>query len=239
MRLCQNTHLIWALGGVLAGAQDLHDWWNETPLFRCTLPSPIRLRREPARWHLAGSKGPGAGHAACAASAATRSAPGAGAATALTSPATRVSRDHCAWKRDAKQSGKLSVFDFVSLARPISQALDSGLASLDASSPDQRLTVGSRRKDYYRRHDRAANGTSLETVTRIRAHAAKVYLSVTLSGWQPNSTEIQYSVAEVLSLLKSIESPAQLQSLTWPVCIAGCLAIPHQRQDVRTIAKDL
>ncbi|KAK8075373.1 hypothetical protein PG997_010036 [Apiospora hydei] len=145
----------------------------------------------------------------------------------------------CAWKRDAKQSGKFSVFDFVSLAKPISQALDSGLASLDASSPDQHPTVGSRRRGYYRRHDRAVDGTPLGIVTRIWAHAAKVYLSVTLSGWQPNSAEIQHSVAEVLSLLQTIESPAQLQSLTWPMCIAGCLALQHQEQEFRTIVEDL
>ncbi|KAK7914983.1 C6 transcription factor [Apiospora marii] len=146
----------------------------------------------------------------------------------------------CAWKRDAKQSGNFSVFKFVNLARPISEALEDGLASLDnETQPQSRASTSSRRKGYYRRHDRAVDGTPLETVTRIWAHAAKLYLSVTLSGWQPGCDEVQHSVAEVLRLLQTIESPAQLQSLTWPMCVAGCLALPDQDQDFRAIVEDI
>ncbi|KAK8122911.1 hypothetical protein PG984_011581 [Apiospora sp. TS-2023a] len=146
----------------------------------------------------------------------------------------------CAWKRDAKESGNFSVFKFVNLARPISEALESGLTSLDDDGlPQSHASIGGRRKGYYSRHDRAVDGTPLETVTRIWAHAAKLYLSVTLSGWQPSCEEIQQSVAEVLRLLQTIESPAQLQSLTWPMCVAGCLALPGQDQNFRTIVEDI
>lgn len=110
----------------------------------------------------------------------------------------------CAWKRDAKKSGKFSVFKFVNLARPISEALESGLAGLDERLPQSHASVSSRRKKYYQRHDRAVDGTPLETVTRIWAHAAKLYLSVTISGWQPNCEEVQHSVSEVLRLLQTI-----------------------------------
>ena len=145
----------------------------------------------------------------------------------------------CAWKRDAKQSGHFSAFKFVNLARPISEALESGLAGLDGSRSQSRVSASGRRKGYYRRYDRAVDGTPLETVTRIWAHAGKLYLSVTLSGWQPNCEEVQHSVTEILRLLQTIESPAQLQSLTWPMCVAGCLALPHQDQDFRTIVEDI
>ncbi|KAK6860408.1 hypothetical protein PG995_004044 [Apiospora arundinis] len=144
----------------------------------------------------------------------------------------------CAWKRDAKQSGKFSLFEFVNLARPISQAIESGLDKLDASTASAD-DISSRRRGYYRRNDKSVDGTPLATVTRIWAHAAELYLSVTLSGWQPNSTDIKDGVAKVLSLLQTIDSPAQLQSLTWPMFIAGCLALPNQEAGFRAIIQDM
>lgn len=144
----------------------------------------------------------------------------------------------CAWKHDAKQSGNFSVLNLVNLAGPISQALDDGLENLDTNPPRARPngTGASRRLEgYYSRHDRAIDHTSITTVTRVWAYAAKLYLYAVLSGWQPKSAEVQGSVARVISLLQTIESPAQLRSLSWPICVAGCLALPGQEQDFRRI----
>ena len=143
----------------------------------------------------------------------------------------------CAWKRDAKQSGNFSVVNLVKLAGPISQALEEGLTSLDIdanrSQPMKMST--SRLEAYYSRHDRAIDCTSIANVTRIWAYAAKIYLSVCLSGWQTNSTDTQASVVKVISLLQTIESPAQLRSLSWPLCVAGCLALTSQEDEIRRI----
>lgn len=143
----------------------------------------------------------------------------------------------CAWKRDAKQSGHFSVINLVKLGEPISQALEEGLASLDiATTRSQPLTISnSPLEAYYSRHDRAIDCTSIANVTRIWAYAAKIYLSVCLSGWQANSTDVQASVAKVTSLLQTIESPAQLRSLSWPLCVAGCLALTRQEDAFRRI----
>ena len=143
----------------------------------------------------------------------------------------------CAWKRDAKQSGNFSVVNLVNLAGPISQALEEGLANLDfgATHPQPQKVSVSRLEAYYSRHDRALDNTSLANITRIWAYAAKIYLSVCLSGWQPNSTDTQASLAKVLTLLQTVESPAQLRSLSWPVCVAGCLALPSQEDEFRRV----
>lgn len=142
----------------------------------------------------------------------------------------------CAWKRDAKQSGNFSVFNLVKLAEPISQALEEGLTSLDIGEPRQPIKMSaSRLEAYYSRHDRAIDHSSIANVTRIWAYAAKIYLSVSVSGWQTNSTETQGSVNKVLSLLQTIESPAQLRSLSWPICVAGCLALSIQEHTFRRI----
>ncbi len=143
----------------------------------------------------------------------------------------------CAWKRDAKQSGNFSVVNLVNVAEPISEALEEGLTSLDIETtpPQPKKVRPSRLEAYYSRHDRAIDCTSIADITRIWAYAAKIYLSVCLSGWQTKSTDIQASVAKILSLLQTIESPAQLRSLSWPFCVAGCLALPSQEDDFRRI----
>lgn len=148
----------------------------------------------------------------------------------------------CAWKREAIQSGNFSVLHLVNHAGPISQALDTGLANLDANPPGPRsnVTGASRRLEgYYSRHDRAIDHKSIATVTRIWAYAAKLYLSVVLSGWQPNSADVQASIVKILILLQTIESPAQLRSLSWPICVAGCLALPTQEQEFRRIVGEV
>lgn len=142
----------------------------------------------------------------------------------------------CAWKRDAKQRGTFSVVNLVNLAGPISEGLEQGLANLDTTDSfdsQNRNTNAKFLEGYYSRHDRAIDHTSIANITRIWAHAAKIYLSVTLSGWQTNSPDIQVSVAKVLGLAQSSEGPAQLRSLSWPICVAGCLALPSQEDDFR------
>ncbi|KAH6645307.1 fungal-specific transcription factor domain-containing protein [Truncatella angustata] len=146
-----------------------------------------------------------------------------------------------AWKRDAKISGNFSVVNLVNLAGPISQALEEGLMRLDISPPRSQAnkTGASRLEGYYSRHDRAIDHTSIANVTRVWAYAAKIYLSVSLSGWQNNSTDIQANVAKVLSQMQTIDSPAQLRSLSWPTCVAGCLALPSQEHHFRRIVANM
>ena len=146
-----------------------------------------------------------------------------------------------AWKRDAKRSGNFLVVDLVDLAAPISEALEDGLTSLDISATrsQPRKSTDSRLEAYYSRHDRAIDRTTIADITRIWAYAAKIYLSVCLSGWQMSSTDVQTCVVKVLSLLQTIESPAQLRSLSWPVCVAGCLASMNQEDDFRRIIRSM
>jgi C6 transcription factor Pro1 len=140
----------------------------------------------------------------------------------------------CAWKRDARQNGKYSVVDLVDSARPISKALDDGLASISAYSGTP-SSQASGLEGYYTRYEKIVDQKMISIVTQIWAYAARIYLSVTLSGWQTNASDIQASVAEILSLLQTVKSPAQLRSLSWPICIAGCVALPAQDGEFRNI----
>ncbi|KAG8157472.1 hypothetical protein KVR01_012856 [Diaporthe batatas] len=148
----------------------------------------------------------------------------------------------CAWRREVKQTGTFSVFQLVKLADPISQALDDGLLSLERNPPRAAPSgkgPGRRLEGYYSRHDRSIDHNAIATVTRIWAYAAKIYLSVIVSGWQPNSAEVYDNVSKVVGLLQTIESPAQLRSLSWPICVAGCLALPVQEPEFRRIVGEV
>ncbi len=147
-----------------------------------------------------------------------------------------------AWKKNAKCAGNLSVIDLVNRAGPISQALHKGLMSLDTNkaSGHPMVTAAGRLDGYYSRlEDKTTDHASIATATRIWAHAANIYLYVVLSGWQPASPDVHNSVAEVLTLLQGVESPSQLRSLAWPLCVAGCLALPYQEREVSCIIESM
>lgn len=147
-----------------------------------------------------------------------------------------------AWKKNARRAGTLSVVELVNKSRHISEALDHGLHQLDRDTGCTNLpTVSASRLDaYYTRLTQGATDhASIAMITRIWAHAAKIYLSVILSGWQPASLDIRDSVSSILALLEGIKSPAQLRSLVWPLCVAGCLALPQQEQDLRNIVHSM
>jgi hypothetical protein len=121
---------------------------------------------------------------------------------AITSTATLS-----AWKKASKTAGKLSVIDLVQRAAAISGEIEAGLARLDAGSASYESPVGltsaGHFKGYYRRlENRYADHASIDTATRIWALAARVYLAVVVSGWQPANASIRADVAQALELLR-------------------------------------
>ncbi|KAH8908545.1 hypothetical protein BR93DRAFT_876155 [Coniochaeta sp. PMI_546] len=118
-----------------------------------------------------------------------------------------------AWKKASKAAGDLSVFDLVQRAGAISADLEAGLADLDAGS-----------------------ATDIDTATRIWALAAKIYLAVVVSGWQPANGAIRADVARALELLREVEEPGKIRSFAWPLCVVGCMAEVGQEDEIRGLA---
>ncbi|RSL55372.1 hypothetical protein CEP54_009435 [Fusarium duplospermum] len=89
------------------------------------------------------------------------------------------------WKKKAKKSGAFSLMDLIQRASRITQDLDNGLAS----SPGLDIA---RNKDGIFSMFNPQQGQSIDhkIVTRTWANAARLYLLVVLSGWQPGSSEI-------------------------------------------------
>ncbi|KAI1270801.1 fungal-specific transcription factor domain-containing protein [Xylaria sp. FL0933] len=130
-----------------------------------------------------------------------------------------------AWKQRCKSSGTLDMLELVRRATAIKDSLETHLAMLEgytASNYDEDNGV----LDVLTAKSTTANQKPL--VTLAWAHAALIYLSVVVSGWQPASVEIRFHVRRLIEVpVREISPPALLRTMVWPLCVAGCLAEPE------------
>jgi C6 transcription factor Pro1 len=75
-------------------------------------------------------------------------------------------------------------------------------------------------------------------VSCVWSHAALIYLSVVVSGWQPANVDIRYHVCQAVGLLNQT-SPQMLRTMAWPFCVAGCFATPAQEPHFRGMVEVL
>ena len=142
------------------------------------------------------------------------------------------------WKRSMKKDGQLDMMELAMRASAIKQVLLSSLARLDAvvSMPEKNpLGLFS------------LNNTQLPPmpggcsvfVTRVWAHAALLYLSVMVSGWQPRSAGIRENVVRISILLEQMPAPELLRTIVLPFCMAGCLSEAGGESRFRVMAAAL
>ncbi|KAF7556238.1 hypothetical protein G7046_g6351 [Stylonectria norvegica] len=138
-------------------------------------------------------------------------------------------------KKGMAVEGCLSVIELVDSAKPIFQTLTDGLAASEVASSG--LVRGGRlnwlQSSYY--SSESIDSDTPRTITRIWAHAALLYLHVTVSGNQAANHEIRRNISYILCLLREIKSGAQLRSLAWPICVAGCLALATEEDHFRSL----
>ncbi|KAH8904081.1 hypothetical protein BR93DRAFT_162103 [Coniochaeta sp. PMI_546] len=125
------------------------------------------------------------------------------------------------WKKIQKEADAFSQAEMVERASDVYQLLTRGFARLyeDGDGP----TI-----DPLRRY--LVKPTQQVSPTCIWAHAARIYLSVTVSGWAPSDPRVRQDVVQVLALLGAVSPLAELRAFAWPLCVAGCLA---ERGDAR------
>jgi hypothetical protein len=128
-----------------------------------------------------------------------------------------------AWKKSMKRSGQLDMMELVARASAIKQTLLCKLARLEAAANTPK-TSNFGLFTAYNDHLPIMPGGCTTFVTRVWAHAALLYLSVVVSGWQPGSAGIREHVVRILLLLEQMPKPELLRTMVWPFCIAGCLA---------------
>lgn len=111
----------------------------------------------------------------------------------------------------------LALQDFLDEATRLQCSLETGIANLLHTRP----TVTHLQLDS-------------NLVTEMFAHAALTYLHVTMSGPNPNISEIRISVARALSALILLPSRL-LFRISWPFCIIACMASPEQETLFREV----
>ncbi|KAM0255927.1 hypothetical protein ACHAQJ_005328 [Trichoderma viride] len=72
-------------------------------------------------------------------------------------------------------------------------------------------------------------------ITKAWLHAAIIYLSVVVDGWQPSNPFIRDNVNNIMSILNILLPQLSIRSLMWPLCISGFLARPEQEQVFKRI----
>jgi hypothetical protein len=143
-----------------------------------------------------------------------------------------------AWKKSMKGAGQLDVMELVARASTIKQTLLSGLARLDITANKPKINpLGF--LNFPNDFASSLLGDSIAFVTRIWAHAALLYLSITVSGWQPASASIRENVARISTLMENMPALELLRTMVWPFCIAGCLAEPGEEDRFRVMADAL
>ena len=143
-----------------------------------------------------------------------------------------------AWKKSMRKAGKLDMMELVARASAIKQALLSNLARLDAAENMPKTNLFSLFTPYNDQLPVMPGGCTA-FVTRVWASAALLYLSVVVSGWQPDSSGIRENVTRTLALLERIPAPELLRTMVWPFCVVGCLAQPGEECRLRAMADAL
>jgi hypothetical protein len=143
-----------------------------------------------------------------------------------------------AWKKSNKTAGTLDMMELVARASAIQRTLLENLARLDTAAdmpPSQRLGMFR----VYNDQLPPMPGGCAAFVTRVWAHAALLYLAVSVSGWQPGSAGIRENVTRILALLERMPAPELLRTVVWPYCIVGCLCAPAEEGRLRAMAHAL
>jgi C6 transcription factor Pro1 len=114
-----------------------------------------------------------------------------------------------AWKHQQALSGSLSLIELARRALKAKQELD------QARQSNLELLMN---------HSTHSKTSSIRIITNIFACAALIYLHVVVSGARPEISEIKKAVTDTIEALKTIPNVEIVKSLTWPICIAACLA---------------
>lgn len=149
------------------------------------------------------------------------------------------------WKKMAKRAGALDMMDLVRRATSIQDDLREGTARLEdaASDPWSQAPFSPYRpletilaKSNINNGSTASQSVDQSVISKTWAHAAQVYLSTVLSGWQPCNIQLRSHVAQALDLLSTIDNPSWLRTLAWPFCVTGCFATEEQESAFRDVA---
>jgi hypothetical protein len=141
-----------------------------------------------------------------------------------------------AWKKTMRQANELSMPELVKRGAIIEQHLWEGIAALDGLS--------SRNNQCVPLIDSLISPPctpdTIRIITQIWAFSALSYLFVSISGWQLASTSLRSHVTQTINLFERLEeSPNQIRTLAWPLCVIGCLADRSEELLIKELFTDI
>lgn len=137
------------------------------------------------------------------------------------------------WKREQSQTNSLSIMELANRAASIANDLKTGIVGLQ-SCP---TPVSPSSSDPCTPFNLHPSSSASFTSTLIWAHAAQLYLSDVVSGWQLFNAEVRNSVSDIIQLLQDVPT-YQLRALAWPICVAGCLALESEESSFLAVFSD-
>ncbi|KAK3658694.1 hypothetical protein LTR56_001565 [Elasticomyces elasticus] len=146
-------------------------------------------------------------------------------------------------KQQGKRAGNLDIVELVHSAMPIKASIEANLARLETNPTPSLQDTGNLLDALAAGHlcQPGIPSAHCQTspITSVWAHAAILYLSVVVSGWQPASGEIRHHVQKAVDLLARVSPRALLRAVCWPLCVVGCLAEPGQETQLRGLVQAL
>lgn len=134
------------------------------------------------------------------------------------------------WKESMLANKTLSLRDLVTRATKIESSLEHGIKSTTLSIDSIKSA-----NDFLTNFDVLDYGSKYMSliVTRIFAQAALTYLFVTVSGANPELPEIKSSIDRIVGFFRALPHPKFFRSLSWPLCISGCMATENHQEMFR------
>ncbi|KAI9727716.1 MAG: hypothetical protein M1828_005944 [Chrysothrix sp. TS-e1954] len=148
-----------------------------------------------------------------------------------------------AWKQQLKRAGNLDIVELVRRAMPIKSSVEASLSALE-TTPAAIEWESDTFLDILNANHLAQSGTTrvdgrVSLITSIWAHAAILYLSIVVSGWQPASDEVRCHVRKSIDLLVRARPPTLLRAVCWPFFVVGSLAEAGQEAQLRNLVHTL
>lgn len=140
------------------------------------------------------------------------------------------------WKRNQKQIGDFSITQLAQRGAAIEQQLGRNLADCSTTFDKSTSQDHPEGTDSIRYLDGAMGRKSpnCEILSHIWILAARIYLHVVLSGWQPLASVMVVTFDEAIGLLHSAPTHT-LSALAWPFCVIGSMANPAQESIFREL----
>ena len=133
------------------------------------------------------------------------------------------------WKKTRKAAGSLSLWELMLKAHAIRESLERDiLLNLDQMNKLEQDLESGKHSSTHLEHD-------ISVVTHVFACSVSVLLEVVVAGAHPNLPDIKKEVGRALESYAYIDDLELLHVLRWPLCVAGCVAAPEQRESFRSL----